>query len=127
MFFFPGPDWGGMGFHHVQWDYGTWWTNVPRNSCLHLFHHPVCLWELYPNFYVRSIVYMSNNTRDGSIGKNLKACFPELWLVILLNVFLAIAVDNLGEAESLSSAQKEREEEKARKKLMRYAYSINYQ
>ncbi|KAF4072330.1 hypothetical protein AMELA_G00261950 [Ameiurus melas] len=38
---------------------------------------------------------------------------------ILLNVFLAIAVDNLGEAESLSSAQKEREEEKARKKLMR--------
>lgn len=54
-----------------------------------------------------------------------KGCFPELWLVILLNVFLAIAVDNLGEAESLSSAQKEREEEKARKKLMRYAYSIN--
>ncbi|KAF5901497.1 dihydropyridine-sensitive L-type skeletal muscle calcium channel subunit alpha-1-like, partial [Clarias magur] len=42
---------------------------------------------------------------------------------ILLNVFLAIAVDNLGEAESLSSAQKEREEEKARKKLMRGALS----
>ncbi|KAM9476166.1 calcium channel, voltage-dependent, L type, alpha 1S subunit, b [Clarias gariepinus] len=42
---------------------------------------------------------------------------------ILLNVFLAIAVDNLGEAESLSSAQKEREEEKARKKLMRGAMS----
>uniref|UniRef100_A0A3B1K9Y5 Voltage-dependent L-type calcium channel subunit alpha n=1 Tax=Astyanax mexicanus TaxID=7994 RepID=A0A3B1K9Y5_ASTMX len=35
---------------------------------------------------------------------------------ILLNVFLAIAVDNLTEAESLSSAQKEKEEEKARKK-----------
>ncbi|MCI4380806.1 hypothetical protein PGIGA_G00244170 [Pangasianodon gigas] len=42
---------------------------------------------------------------------------------ILLNVFLAIAVDNLGEAESLSSAQKEREEEKARKKLMRGSHS----
>uniref|UniRef100_A0A3B1IDU6 Voltage-dependent L-type calcium channel subunit alpha n=1 Tax=Astyanax mexicanus TaxID=7994 RepID=A0A3B1IDU6_ASTMX len=40
---------------------------------------------------------------------------------ILLNVFLAIAVDNLTEAESLSSAQKEKEEEKARKKLMRTA------
>uniref|UniRef100_A0A4W4FYL9 Voltage-dependent L-type calcium channel subunit alpha n=1 Tax=Electrophorus electricus TaxID=8005 RepID=A0A4W4FYL9_ELEEL len=44
---------------------------------------------------------------------------------ILLNVFLAIAVDSLTEAESLSSAQKEKEEEKARKKLMRSAYSFN--
>uniref|UniRef100_A0A8B9LMI9 Calcium channel, voltage-dependent, L type, alpha 1S subunit, b n=1 Tax=Astyanax mexicanus TaxID=7994 RepID=A0A8B9LMI9_ASTMX len=33
---------------------------------------------------------------------------------ILLNVFLAIAVDNLTEAESLSSAQKEKEEEKCK-------------
>uniref|UniRef100_A0A8C5CIW1 Voltage-dependent L-type calcium channel subunit alpha n=1 Tax=Gadus morhua TaxID=8049 RepID=A0A8C5CIW1_GADMO len=36
---------------------------------------------------------------------------------ILLNVFLAIAVDNLAEAESLTSAQKEKAEEKKRKKL----------
>uniref|UniRef100_A0A3P9QCY5 Voltage-dependent L-type calcium channel subunit alpha n=1 Tax=Poecilia reticulata TaxID=8081 RepID=A0A3P9QCY5_POERE len=36
---------------------------------------------------------------------------------ILLNVFLAIAVDNLAEAESLTSAQKEKAEEKMRKKL----------
>uniref|UniRef100_A0A665X6S4 Voltage-dependent L-type calcium channel subunit alpha n=1 Tax=Echeneis naucrates TaxID=173247 RepID=A0A665X6S4_ECHNA len=36
---------------------------------------------------------------------------------ILLNVFLAIAVDNLAEAESLTSAQKEKAEEKLRKKL----------
>uniref|UniRef100_A0A3Q0T4L5 Voltage-dependent L-type calcium channel subunit alpha n=1 Tax=Amphilophus citrinellus TaxID=61819 RepID=A0A3Q0T4L5_AMPCI len=35
---------------------------------------------------------------------------------ILLNVFLAIAVDNLAEAESLTSAQKEKAEEKLRKK-----------
>uniref|UniRef100_A0A8D0AUV7 Voltage-dependent L-type calcium channel subunit alpha n=1 Tax=Sander lucioperca TaxID=283035 RepID=A0A8D0AUV7_SANLU len=35
---------------------------------------------------------------------------------ILLNVFLAIAVDNLADAESLTSAQKEEEEEKERKK-----------
>uniref|UniRef100_A0A8C4WR28 Voltage-dependent L-type calcium channel subunit alpha n=1 Tax=Eptatretus burgeri TaxID=7764 RepID=A0A8C4WR28_EPTBU len=35
---------------------------------------------------------------------------------ILLNVFLAIAVDNLADAESLTSAQKEAEEEKERKK-----------
>uniref|UniRef100_A0A8C1L8X2 Voltage-dependent L-type calcium channel subunit alpha n=1 Tax=Cyprinus carpio TaxID=7962 RepID=A0A8C1L8X2_CYPCA len=34
---------------------------------------------------------------------------------ILLNVFLAIAVDNLADAESLTSAQKEEEEEKERK------------
>uniref|UniRef100_A0A672R2J5 Voltage-dependent L-type calcium channel subunit alpha n=1 Tax=Sinocyclocheilus grahami TaxID=75366 RepID=A0A672R2J5_SINGR len=40
---------------------------------------------------------------------------------ILLNVFLAIAVDNLADAESLTSAQKEEEEEKERKKLARMA------
>ncbi|XP_024149856.1 dihydropyridine-sensitive L-type skeletal muscle calcium channel subunit alpha-1 [Oryzias melastigma] len=38
---------------------------------------------------------------------------------ILLNVFLAIAVDNLAEAESLTSAQKEKAEEKLKKKLLR--------
>ncbi|XP_067913015.1 calcium channel, voltage-dependent, L type, alpha 1S subunit, a isoform X2 [Heterodontus francisci] len=40
---------------------------------------------------------------------------------ILLNVFLAIAVDNLAEAESLTSAQKEAAEEKRRRKLERAA------
>ncbi|KAG7229540.1 hypothetical protein INR49_031964 [Caranx melampygus] len=39
--------------------------------------------------------------------------------VILLNVFLAIAVDNLAEAESLTLAQKEKAEEKKRKKALR--------
>uniref|UniRef100_A0A8C7V4H6 Voltage-dependent L-type calcium channel subunit alpha n=1 Tax=Oncorhynchus mykiss TaxID=8022 RepID=A0A8C7V4H6_ONCMY len=39
---------------------------------------------------------------------------------ILLNVFLAIAVDNLADAESLNTAQKEEEEEKERKKSSRY-------
>uniref|UniRef100_A0A671MIB9 Voltage-dependent L-type calcium channel subunit alpha n=1 Tax=Sinocyclocheilus anshuiensis TaxID=1608454 RepID=A0A671MIB9_9TELE len=38
---------------------------------------------------------------------------------VLLNVFLAIAVDNLAEAESLTAAQREKAEEKARRKLMR--------
>lgn len=47
-------------------------------------------------------------------------CFLNFLLtVILLNVFLAIAVDNLTEAESLTSAQKEKELEKERKKLQR--------
>lgn len=47
-------------------------------------------------------------------------CFLNLLLtVILLNVFLAIAVDNLTEAESLTSAQKEKELEKERKKLQK--------
>ena len=44
---------------------------------------------------------------------------PPRWTDILLNVFLAIAVDNLADAESLTSAQKEEEEEKERKKLAR--------
>uniref|UniRef100_A0A3Q3EVR3 Voltage-dependent L-type calcium channel subunit alpha n=1 Tax=Labrus bergylta TaxID=56723 RepID=A0A3Q3EVR3_9LABR len=38
---------------------------------------------------------------------------------ILLNVFLAIAVDNLAEAESLTSAQKEKAEEKMKRKILR--------
>ncbi|OXB80462.1 UNVERIFIED_CONTAM: hypothetical protein H355_004295 [Colinus virginianus] len=47
--------------------------------------------------------------------------YPEMHTDILLNVFLAIAVDNLADAESLTSAQKEEEEEKERKKLARTA------
>uniref|UniRef100_A0A671X857 Voltage-dependent L-type calcium channel subunit alpha n=1 Tax=Sparus aurata TaxID=8175 RepID=A0A671X857_SPAAU len=43
---------------------------------------------------------------------------------ILLNVFLAIAVDNLAEAESLTSAQKEKAEEKMRRKLLRIAKKL---
>uniref|UniRef100_A0A3B4C085 Voltage-dependent L-type calcium channel subunit alpha n=1 Tax=Pygocentrus nattereri TaxID=42514 RepID=A0A3B4C085_PYGNA len=43
---------------------------------------------------------------------------------ILLNVFLAIAVDNLAEAESLTSAQKEKAEEKKRKKLLRCGTNV---
>ena len=39
---------------------------------------------------------------------------------ILLNVFLAIAVDNLADAESLTKSQKENEEEKKRKKTLRF-------
>ncbi|XP_038604664.1 voltage-dependent L-type calcium channel subunit alpha-1S [Tachyglossus aculeatus] len=38
---------------------------------------------------------------------------------ILLNVFLAIAVDNLAEAESLTSAQKAKDEERKRRKMSR--------
>ncbi|KAM5179969.1 voltage-dependent L-type calcium channel subunit alpha-1S [Mantella aurantiaca] len=38
---------------------------------------------------------------------------------ILLNVFLAIAVDNLAEAENLTSAQKAKAEERKRKKMAR--------
>lgn len=38
---------------------------------------------------------------------------------ILLNVFLAIAVDNLAEAESLTSAQKVKAEERKRRKMSR--------
>uniref|UniRef100_A0A3B5AMB8 Voltage-dependent L-type calcium channel subunit alpha n=1 Tax=Stegastes partitus TaxID=144197 RepID=A0A3B5AMB8_9TELE len=46
---------------------------------------------------------------------------------ILLNVFLAIAVDNLADAESLTSAQKEEEEEKERKKLINKSRCMNEQ
>lgn len=48
------------------------------------------------------------------------------WPDILLNVFLAIAVDNLADAESLNTAQKEEEEAKKRKNSAKYslAHSI---
>ncbi|CAH1784487.1 unnamed protein product [Owenia fusiformis] len=42
---------------------------------------------------------------------------------ILLNVFLAIAVDNLADAESLTEAEKEKEEEKERTKSLRRSKS----
>uniref|UniRef100_A0A3Q1G8V9 Voltage-dependent L-type calcium channel subunit alpha n=1 Tax=Acanthochromis polyacanthus TaxID=80966 RepID=A0A3Q1G8V9_9TELE len=41
---------------------------------------------------------------------------------ILLNVFLAIAVDNLADAESLNTAQKEEEEAKKRKNSAKYSF-----
>lgn len=43
------------------------------------------------------------------------------WPDILLNVFLAIAVDNLADAESLNTAQKEEEEAKKRKNSAKYS------
>ena len=42
---------------------------------------------------------------------------------ILLNVFLAIAVDNLADADSLSEMDKEKEEEKERTKSLRRSKS----
>nr|CAB3227402.1 voltage-dependent L-type calcium channel subunit alpha-1D-like [Phallusia mammillata] len=57
-----------------------------------------------------------------SVGLFLSVYFIVLFVCgnyILLNVFLAIAVDNLADAESLNVAQKEKEEEIKRKKTMR--------
>uniref|UniRef100_A0A7N4PMT0 Voltage-dependent L-type calcium channel subunit alpha n=1 Tax=Sarcophilus harrisii TaxID=9305 RepID=A0A7N4PMT0_SARHA len=44
---------------------------------------------------------------------------------ILLNVFLAIAVDNLAEAESLTSAQKAKAEEKKRRKMSKSVATLS--
>ena len=45
--------------------------------------------------------------------------WPLTWPDILLNVFLAIAVDNLADAESLTALEKEKEEEKRNKSIRR--------
>uniref|UniRef100_A0A7N8YK34 Voltage-dependent L-type calcium channel subunit alpha n=1 Tax=Mastacembelus armatus TaxID=205130 RepID=A0A7N8YK34_9TELE len=45
---------------------------------------------------------------------------------ILLNVFLAIAVDNLADAESLNTAQKEEEEAKKRRNSAKYSSGDDY-
>ena len=48
----------------------------------------------------------------GTIGYLMSSYFIIIFIIgnyILLNVFLAIAVDNLGDAESLTAAQEEEE------------------
>ena len=73
---------------------------------------------------------VSRTSSVNSLVKNLKKplglavsiYFILLFVVgnyILLNVFLAIAVDNLADAESLNESQKEKEIEKKRKKTLR--------
>lgn len=42
------PDWRGLEFNNVQWDNGLWGPILPWHAGLHLLHHPLCLWELYP-------------------------------------------------------------------------------
>lgn len=42
------PDRRGLEFNNVQWDNGLWRPVLPWHAGLHLLHHPLCLWELYP-------------------------------------------------------------------------------
>ncbi|KFV16169.1 Voltage-dependent L-type calcium channel subunit alpha-1C, partial [Pterocles gutturalis] len=67
-----------------------------------------------------SVMYDGIMAYGGPSFPGMLVCIYFIILFIcgnLLNVFLAIAVDNLADAESLTSAQKEEEEEKERKKL----------
>uniref|UniRef100_A0A8D0E689 Voltage-dependent L-type calcium channel subunit alpha n=1 Tax=Salvator merianae TaxID=96440 RepID=A0A8D0E689_SALMN len=71
-----------------------------------------------------SIMYNGIMSYGGPVYPGVLVCFYFIVLFvcgnyILLNVFLAIAVDNLAEAETLTSAQKAQAEEKKRKKLAR--------
>ncbi|KAL4645856.1 dihydropyridine-sensitive L-type skeletal muscle calcium channel subunit alpha-1-like [Arapaima gigas] len=71
-----------------------------------------------------SVMYNGIMAHGGPVFPGILVCiyFIILYMCgnfILLNVFLAIAVDNLAEAESLTSAQKEKAEEKKRKKMLR--------
>ncbi|KFP66610.1 Voltage-dependent L-type calcium channel subunit alpha-1C, partial [Cariama cristata] len=68
-----------------------------------------------------SVMYDGIMAYGGPSFPGMLVCIYFIILFICgnLNVFLAIAVDNLADAESLTSAQKEEEEEKERKKLAR--------
>ncbi len=55
---FSGPNWRGVGLDYVQWNHGSWWTSIPRNSCQHLLRIPVYRWKLYP-FEAYGIISMS--------------------------------------------------------------------
>jgi len=73
-----------------------------------------------------SVMYSGIQAYDGPqkpLGMVVSVYFIILFVFgnyILLNVFLAIAVDNLADAESLTKSQKENEEEKKRKKTLRF-------
>ena len=82
-----------------------WWANHHTNIAIHRAMPLLWLKLVYTAlmfFKNKVLVFLSSAQSD-----------------ILLNVFLAIAVDNLAEAESLTSAQKEKAEEKLRRKLLR--------
>ncbi|XP_035239389.1 dihydropyridine-sensitive L-type skeletal muscle calcium channel subunit alpha-1-like isoform X1 [Anguilla anguilla] len=71
-----------------------------------------------------SLMYNGIMAYGGPVFPGIMVCIYFIILFvcgnyILLNVFLAIAVDNLAEAESLTSAQREKAAEKKRKKLLR--------
>ena len=71
-----------------------------------------------------AVMYDGIRSYGGANGPGFVACVYFIILFvcgnyILLNVFLAIAVDNLADAESLNVAQQEKEEEKKRKKKLR--------
>ncbi|KAI6072824.1 Voltage-dependent L-type calcium channel subunit alpha-1S [Aix galericulata] len=68
-----------------------------------------------------SIMYNGIMAYGGPSFPGMLVCiyFIILFVYILLNVFLAIAVDNLAEAESLTSAQKAKAEERKRRKMSR--------
>lgn len=80
---------------------------VCGNCILH--HHSEC------HVCFRNTVYCRGVNQNASVFVFLTS----KQIDILLNVFLAIAVDNLAEAESLTSAQKEKAEEKLRRKILR--------
>jgi len=64
----------------------------------------------------------SSKPNNKPLGLAVSIYFILLFVVgnyILLNVFLAIAVDNLADAESLNESQREKEIEKKRKKTLR--------
>nr|DBA33910.1 TPA: hypothetical protein GDO54_001529 [Pyxicephalus adspersus] len=71
-----------------------------------------------------SVMYNGIMAYGGPSFPGMSVCIYFIFLFvcgnyILLNVFLAIAVDNLAEAENLTSAQKAKSEERKRKKLAR--------
>lgn len=112
----------GMDFHHVQRHYGLWRACHPWHPGCHLLHCPLCLWKLYPSHKLTIHIWLKICIHRNNASNNAKVfvCLSSVQPDILLNVFLAIAVDNLAEAESLTSAQKEKAEEKLRRKLLRW-------
>lgn len=112
-------DWRGLELSNVRWDYGLWWAFISWHACVYLLHHSLHLWKLYP--LQQGVLILKCTKKTNKLAYTGLFYTPELLYEtdILLNVFLAIAVDNLADAESLTSAQKEEQEEKERRKLAR--------
>ncbi len=116
---------------HHHW----WWQQVEHDppACCRLLFLPSCqprlknrtdIWRRLRRFHQvwDKVAHLGRRVWNEAERVTLVG-FLDSRTDILLNVFLAIAVDNLADAESLTEADKEKEEEKEKAKALRRSSS----
>ncbi|XP_074173206.1 voltage-dependent L-type calcium channel subunit alpha-1S isoform X2 [Rhinolophus sinicus] len=99
-------------------------TEVPRSNFDNFPQALISVFQVLTGEDWNSVMYNGIMAYGGPSYPGMLVCIYFIILFvcgnyILLNVFLAIAVDNLAEAESLTSAQKAKAEERKRRKMSR--------